>query len=186
MYPKPKRWQLASTTVTPLSTLTLSVHNEIVEKEKKEEKVPSYKYLSTILDNKLTFQLNTEHIFSKCQLRKLCKRHVHQSILAAFCTCFIEPILTFSITGWFGTLTDRNTLNKIISISSKIIGQEQQSLPTNFNTRVRKKGKQTASDHSHTLNTHDTLLPSGRRYRSLPLQTSSFLPTPVCMLNRCF
>ncbi|KAJ8290914.1 hypothetical protein GJAV_G00019140 [Gymnothorax javanicus] len=117
------------------------------------------------------------------------KRQVHQFILSVFYKCFIESILTFNITAWFGslTLTHHNTLNRIIKISSKIIGLEQQSLTTIYNTRALKKGNQIASDPSHTLNPHYTLLPLGRRYRSLPFRTkratSSFLPTSIRLMN---
>lgn len=159
--------QIADHPLSPHSTATpLSVYNEIV---------------NIIIDHKLTFQLNTEHIFSKSKQR-LCDPQVQQSILAAFYECFIEPILTFNITAWFGslTLTHHNTLNKIIRICRKIIGQEPQSLSTIFNTRVMMKGNQIASDHSRTLNNHYTLLPSGRRYRSLP-QWKKNAPPSVCL-----
>lgn len=46
-----------------LTSPTLTVNNETIEK------VHSYKYLGSIIDDKLTFQLNTDLIFSKCQQR---------------------------------------------------------------------------------------------------------------------
>lgn len=88
----------------------------------------------------------------------------------------IESILIFNISAWFGTLnlTLHNMLSKI---SSKIIGQEQQSLATTHNIKVLRKGTMVCTDPSHSLSFQYTLLPSGRRYRSLPLMTkrASFL-----------
>lgn len=169
-------------------TPTLSVNTETIER------VESYKYLGTIMDYKLTFQLHSEHLVSKCHqrlffLRKLRKLQVHQTILSAFYKCFIESILTFNITAWFGSLsiTHRNSLNKIVKLSNKIIGQEQEPLINIYNTQVKKKGSQIATDTTHTLHGNYTLLPSARRYRSLPLRTkralSSFIPTSIRLLN---
>lgn len=72
---------------------------------------------------------------------------------SSFYKCFIAYILTFNFTAWFSSLTftHRNTRSSVINrssvirISSKIIGQEQKSLSTIFNTRVMKKGNHIAS-----------------------------------------
>ena len=75
---------------------TLSVNNLLVERAE------SYRYLGTIIDHRLTFQSNSETIFSKCQqrlffLRKLRRLQVHQSVLTAYYKCFIESVITFNI-----------------------------------------------------------------------------------------
>lgn len=136
------QFQLSHSTAPPLF-----VHNEIVEK------VTSYKYLGTIIDHKFIFQLNTAHIFLRCQqrfffLHKFRKLQVQQSILLLFINVSLNPF------------------NKIIRICGKIIGQEQQSLTAIFNSGVIPKGNQIASDHCHTLNTYYTMLPSGCSYKS--------------------
>ena len=167
---------------------TLLVNNQPIER------VESYRYLGTILDHKLTFQLNSENIFSKCQqrlffLRKLRKLQVHQSVLIAFYKCFIESVITFNISAWFGSLSNihRNTLNKVITISSKIIGQVQEPLISIYYRRTKTKGTQIASDATHTLHSHYCLLPSGQRYRSLIFRTkramTSFVPTSIRNMN---
>ncbi|KAM3612195.1 uncharacterized protein V6R79_004430 [Siganus canaliculatus] len=122
---------------------TLSLNNQLVER------VESYRYLGTIIDHRLTFQSNSEIIFSKCQqrlffLRKLCRLQVHQSVLTAFYKCFIESVITFNISAWFGSLSSihRNPLNKIITMSSKIIGLEQESLINIYNRRVKSKDRE--------------------------------------------
>lgn len=73
------------------------------------EWVEDYKYLGTIIHNKLSFKRNTEQIHSKRQqwlffLQKCRQFNVHPSILQAFYKCFIESILAFNIVRWFGAL----------------------------------------------------------------------------------
>lgn len=49
------------------------------------------------------------------------------------------------------TLILRNMLNKIIKVSSKIIGQERQSLTTFYNIKVLRKGTLICTDASHSV-----------------------------------
>lgn len=83
------------------------------------------------------------------------------------------------------TLILRNILNKIIKVSSKIIGQERQSLATFYNIKVLRKGTLICTDPSHSLSSHYTLAYS--RYRSLPLRTKraslGFVPTSIRLFN---
>lgn len=122
-------------------------------------------------------------------LRKLHRLQVHQSVLIAFYKCFIESVITFNISAWFGSLSNihRNTLNKIITISSKIIGQVQESLISIYNRRTKIKGTQIALDTTHTLHSYYSLLPSGQRYRSLIFRTkramTSCVPTSIKNMN---
>lgn len=140
-----------NTTIIP----SLSVNNQVIER------VESFKYLGTIIDQRLTFHLNSETIFSKCQqrlffLRKLCRLQLHQPVLADFYKCFIESVITFNISAWFGSLSNihRSPLNKIITMSSKIIGLVQDSLTNIYNRRVKLKDTHIASDTTHTLHSH--------------------------------
>ena len=49
------------------------------------ERVNEYKYLGTVLDNKLTFECNTNYIVKKCHQRNVrCER---------LCICFIVALL---------------------------------------------------------------------------------------------
>ena len=134
---------------------------------------------------------NTDIIHSKCQQRLffLRKLQVHQSVLTAFYRCFIESIITFNITSWFGALSNinRNPLNRIIKLTSKIIGQQQESLINIYNKRTKQKSTQITLDITHTLHSQYSLLPSGRRYRAPTVRTnralSSFVPASIRLLN---
>ena len=68
----------------------------------KVERVNEYKYLGTRIDNKLTFDANTQDINKKCQSRLYCLQKprsisVNGKILENFYRCFIESVLMFGV-----------------------------------------------------------------------------------------
>ena len=74
------------------------------------EKVNEYKYLGTVLDNKLTFESNTSCIVKKCHQKMICMFRlksfgVSRKTLQMFYRSFIESVLTSSCVCWFGTLS---------------------------------------------------------------------------------
>ena len=73
----------------------------------KVERVTEYKYLGTVLDNKLNFNKNTDFIHKRCQprivyLQKLRSLNVSAAVLRTFYRSHIESVLTFSFLCWFG------------------------------------------------------------------------------------
>ena len=157
------------------------------------ERVEEYKYLGTTIDHKLTFKTNCDNIHSKCQqrlffLRKMRKLQVRPSILQAFYKSFVESIMTFNITAWFGVMRaiNRNPLDRVVRISGKIIGMDQEPLSSIHKKRTIKKASQIYEDNTHTLHTHYNLMPSGRRLRSSTFKSrglNSFVPTSIRLLN---
>ncbi|KAK0146536.1 hypothetical protein N1851_014143 [Merluccius polli] len=76
------------------------------------EVVDHYKYLGTVIDNKLKFDINTDAICRKGQqrlyfLRKLNSFNVDKVILSLFYKSFIESVLTFAFTAWYGGISLR-------------------------------------------------------------------------------
>ena len=68
--------------------------------DEKVERVSQYKYLGSIIDNKLTFNQNIESINKKCQsriycLQKLRSLKVNTNILTTFYKSFIESVVTY-------------------------------------------------------------------------------------------
>ena len=79
----------------------------------KVEVVDSFKYLDTVVDQKLTFTQHVDFVFKKAQqhlflLRKLKRFGISQGILGMVYRSLIESILAFNIVTWFGVLTVRN------------------------------------------------------------------------------
>ena len=67
----------------------------------KLERVNEYKYLGTVLDEKLHISDSTDFIHRKCQsrmyfLQKLRNLDARASIIQTFYRCFIESVITFS------------------------------------------------------------------------------------------
>lgn len=81
--------------------------------------------------------------------------------------CFINAILLFNTVLWFSSLSNHNTMDRIINISSKIVEQEWESLITNQNKSVKSEGLVTA----HTLDSYYSWLPSESILRSLIFRT---------------
>ncbi len=107
------------------------------------EIVDSYKYLGIIIDDKLTFDNNTNMLIKKSQqrlfcLRKLAKFQVDRSLMTMFNKSFIESVFTFSFICWFASLNlkQRNSLTRITKVSSKIIGTQQQTLSDLYNNQL--------------------------------------------------
>lgn len=75
---------------------------------KEVEIVESYNYLGIIIDNKLTFELNTDMLSKKSQqrlfcLRKLAKFQVDRSLMTLFYKSFTESVFTFSCICWYAS-----------------------------------------------------------------------------------
>ena len=172
----------------PLPVPDLLIDGTIVER------VDEYKYLGTIIDKKLDFSANTDHINKRCQsriycLQKLRRINVRPEILQTFYKSFIESVLTFGFMCWYGglMLKNRKVLERNVKICSKIVGQRQVDLNILYERRVKEKAMKIISDNSHILVQYFELLPSGKRYR-VPKGRSqrfknSFVPKSINLLN---
>ncbi|KAJ8333740.1 hypothetical protein SKAU_G00410590 [Synaphobranchus kaupii] len=82
---------------------------------------------------------------------------------------------------------DRNSLNSIVKVCSKIIGVQQSDLNALWEKRVVQKAKGLIDQHDHVLSSEFTLLLSGRRYQAPPRKTNhyakSFIPSAIRLLN---
>ena len=91
------------------------------------ERVEQYKYLGTIIDDKLNFDSNTLAIQKKCQPRLYCIKKlrvlgVNERVLGNFYRSFIESILTFGFLCWFNglSISNRNRLDRVVKVCSKV------------------------------------------------------------------
>ncbi|KAF7708064.1 gastrula zinc finger protein XlCGF28.1-like, partial [Silurus meridionalis] len=138
----------------------------------------------------LTWSLNTSSITKTAQqrlyfLRRLRKAHLPSPILSMFYRGTIESILSSCITAWFGncTVADRKTLQRIVRTAEKIIGVSLPSIIDFYTTHCIRKAHSIVDDHTHPF----TLLPSGKRFRSIRAVTTrlcnSFFPQAIRLLN---
>ena len=159
------------------------------------ERVDSYKYLGTIIDSGLTFNENTQSIFTRCQqrtylLRRLRRMEVAPPILRNFYICHIESLLTFSFLAWYGGLSETNKakLRRVTSLGSKLCGVQCSTLQHLYDQRTVKKAAKIARDPTHNLSACFEILPSGRRYRAPKMKkvkgSASFIPSAIRLLNK--
>uniref|UniRef100_A0A3B1J4B0 Alkylated DNA repair protein AlkB homologue 8 N-terminal domain-containing protein n=1 Tax=Astyanax mexicanus TaxID=7994 RepID=A0A3B1J4B0_ASTMX len=148
----------------------------------------------TNLADNLTWTLNTSSTAKKAQqrlyfLRKLRKARLPPPILTLFYRGTIESILSSCITAWFGTCTvsDRKTLQRIVRTAQRIIGVSLPSITDIYTTRSIRKATSIVNDPTHPSHELFSLLPSGRRYRSIRSSTTrfcnSFYPQAIRLLN---
>ena len=160
------------------------------------ETVSQYKYLGTILDERLTFEPNTDRICKKANqrlfyLRKLRTFQVERSLMRMFYSSFVKSVFTFSMICWFGNLSlaNKNRLSSIIKQCRKIIGTDLDDLGLIYQVRCVQRAKVILADPDHPLNKEFRLLPSGRRMSFTRKARSnrylrSFVPLAVKYLNQ--
>ncbi len=108
---------------------------------------------------------------------------------ASFYTCTVESILTGCITAWFGNSTagNRRALQRVVRTACHIVGGELPSLHDILTRRCTRKARRIIKDSSHPSHRLLSLLPSGRRFRSIRSRTSrlrdSFSPQAIRLMN---
>ena len=149
--------------------------------------VDEYKYLGTTIDNKLRWDRHCTVTYKKCQQRLYCLRklrsfNVDNTILSMFYKSCIQSVLTFSFICWFGNVSqkDKNNLQRIVNISSKVTGVTQSTLTALYEKQVVNKATRILADDTHVLHADYILLPSSRRFRTVTCKTNrkrfSFVP----------
>ncbi|KAL0195129.1 hypothetical protein M9458_008701, partial [Cirrhinus mrigala] len=158
------------------------------------ERVSSTKFLGVHITEDLSWMNNTTALAKKSQqrlyfLRKLRRARAPAPIMYTFYRGTIESILTSCITVWFGACNAscQKSLQCIVRAAKRIIGVPLPSLQDIYSTRLTKKALCIAADPSHPMQSLFSLLPSGRRLRSLQARTSrlkdSFTHQAVRKLN---
>ena len=147
------------------------------------ERVTSYRFLGVHISEDLSWTLNTSKLIKKAHqrlffLRKLKKAHLSPQILVNFYRSIIESILTNCVTVWYGncSVSDRKALQRVVKTAQRIIGSSLPSIEAVQHKRCLRKARGICMDCSHPNHSLFTLLPSGRRYRSLRTRTSRFIP----------
>ncbi len=158
------------------------------------ERVSSTKFLGVHNTEDLSWTNNTAALARKAQqrlyfLRKLRRARALAPIMCTFYKGTIESILTSCITVWYGACNAscRKSLQRIVRAAEKIVGVSLPSLQDIYSTRLTRKALCIAGDPIHPTHSFFSLLPSGRRLRSLQARTSrlkdSFIHQAVRNLN---
>ncbi len=158
------------------------------------ERASSTKFLGVHITEDLSWTNNTAALAKKAQqrlyfLRKLRRAKAPTPIMCTFYRGTIESILTSCITVWYGAYNAscRKSLQRIVRAAEKIVGVSLPSLQDIYSTRLTRKALSIAGDPTHPTNSFFSLLPSGRRLRSLQARTSrlkdSFIHQAVRKLN---
>lgn len=146
------------------------------------EKVSTFKFLGIHISEDLSWTLSITHLVRKSRqrlyfLRRLRKFGMPGKILSSFYRCTIESILTSSITVWFGSCTarDRKALQQVVRAAETITGTALTTLEKIYQIRVNRRARNIIKDSSHLQHNLFTLLPSGRRYRSVKARAKTAL-----------
>ena len=112
-----------------------------------------------------------------------------KNISNMFFTSFIKSVLVFSFVCWYFNLNvkNRNSLERIVRISLKIIGSTQRDITIFGKKQVLRKTCSILVDESHILSPMFHTMPSGHRFRCPACKTnrkkSSFIPVAISLFN---
>ncbi len=154
------------------------------------EGVSSFKYLGVNLSEDLTWTTHIQTQVKKARqrlyhLRQLRKVRVSPTILKTFYSGTIESVLTQCISVWYGNSSsqDCKALQRVVRLAERISGS---ALPSLQDIYLRSRAVKIIKDSNHPSNCLFTLLPSGKRFRSLMAKTErlrSFFPQAIRLLN---
>ncbi len=158
------------------------------------ERVSSFKYLGVNISEDLTWTTHIQTQVKKARqrlyhLRQLRKFRVSPSILKTFYAGTIESVLTQCISVWYGNSSsqDCKALQRVVRLAERISGPALPSLQDIYIKRCRSRAVKITKDSNHPGNGLFTLLPSGKRFRSLMAKTErlrrSFFPQAIRLLN---
>ncbi len=171
-----------------------SLHCPININGEKVEIVQSFKYLGVHISHNATWTANTSLMVKKGLqrlhfLRLLKKARLPQQLLVNFYRSVIESVITYCIAVWYSGCTSENkkSLQRIIKTAEKITGSQLPGLEDIYRARCIRKAKTIIRDPAHPGHNTFTLLPSGKRYRTLYAHTTrlknSFYHRAVALLN---
>ncbi|KAK7916246.1 hypothetical protein WMY93_012007 [Mugilogobius chulae] len=146
-------------------------HSSIIHNAEVEQ-VSSYKFLGVHISEDLSWTLHTDTVVKKARqnnfLMKLRKFGMNTSILTNFYRA-------------------KKALQRVVRAGEDITGSSLPSIQDIYRSRSLRKAHSIIKDPTHPAQGLFCLLPSGRRYRSLPARTKRFkdscFPQAVRLLN---
>ncbi len=158
------------------------------------ERVSSFKYLGVNISEDLTWTAHIQTQVKKARqrlyhLRQLRKFRVSPAILKTFYSGAIESVLTQCISVWYSNATNQDckALQRVVRLAERISGSALPSLQDIYLKRCKSRAAKIIKDSNHPGNRLFTLLPSGKRFRSVMAKTErlrrSFYPQDIRLLN---
>ena len=173
-----------------------NVIQPLVIKNEQVETVSQYKYLGTIIDDKLSWKPNSHNIYTRCYkrlfyVRKLKEFHVDNTLVAMFYRSVVNSVLTFCAICWYSSLTvhDKYKLKRIVKSAGRMLGPQlvQLNLDEFVNDLMLDKVNKITRDESHPLSEYFNWLRSGQRLKAPIVKTNrsrkSFVPASVHLYN---
>ena len=158
------------------------------------ERVDCFKYLGVHITEDLTWARHTNSLVKKARqrlyhLRRLRDFKLPERVLRNFYTSTIESILSGCITTWMGSSNKKDylALRRVVHSAERTIRCSLPDLRDIYSQRCRSKANKIIKEPSHPANHLFSLLPSGKRYRSIKARTNrmrnSFYPKAIRLLN---
>ena len=169
----------------------------LVIKGEEVEMVDQYRYLGSIIDNKLDWSANCQALLGRGNqrlyfLRKLNSFGVGPRLLELFYRATVESVLTFNSLCFFGSITerDRARLSKITKTASRLIGRPVNDLNDLFEGKAVRRLVAILNDPTHPLWSTLAAQRSVRSGRLVSFRARterfcrSFMPTAVRLSNK--
>ena len=164
------------------------IDNEIVET------VHEYKYLGSIIDDKLKGTANINKMCKKANqrmffLRKLKDVNVDTTIMDLFYRSVVQSVVAFCIVCWFGNLSekDKKLVNRLAKSARRLGCKDVVDFEEIYQLTAGKKLDSILKDESHPLYKYFRFLPSKARLSSIYCRTSrykqSFVPSAIRLYN---
>jgi hypothetical protein len=172
-----------------------TVHPPVVMGSEEVKRVGEYKYLGTIIDEKLSWNQNVDNLCKRARkriyfLKKLNEFQVDSTIQRLFYNSVIYSVITFCMVAWYSSLSKCTllSLERINKVANRIIrDNDNQELLRTFQCKVGKNVGKILLNIDHPLYEHYQLLKSGVRFRSVMAKTNryrdSFVPKSITLIN---
>ncbi len=170
-------------------------HTPITIDKTPVERVTSFKFLGVHITEDLTWSAHTDAVLKKAHqrlffLRRLRKFGTSPRILRSFYTCTVESIRPAVSPPGLETapLATAGLCKGSCETARHIVGGELPSLQDIYTRRCTRKARRIIKDSSHPSHRLLSLLPSGRRFRSIRSRTSrlrdSFFPQAIRLIEQ--
>ena len=169
---------------------TKTIPDPVILRGENVERVTSYKYLGTTVDQSLSWNENTQIIIKKANSRLYCLRKLHtfnvnRNILQLFFSSVLCSVLTFGVVSWGGNITqgDRNKIERLIRKGGRVVGGGiTETMTDMYDRRLYSKVNQILNDDTHPLrgNFDSLIIERSGRLRTPKAKTVRYQKSFLC------